>query len=45
LITGAVNNSHPTNIAICFQTNLFDNSPKISAHSSLKVSSTIGSNA
>jgi hypothetical protein len=39
---GAVNNSHHTNIAICFHTNLFVNSAKISAHSLLKVNSTIG---
>jgi hypothetical protein len=43
LITGSVRSSHPTNIAILFQTNLVDKSQKINFHSSLKTSSIIGS--
>jgi len=42
LIFGAVNKSPQTNIAICLLTNLVDKSPKILAHSLLKVNSTIG---
>jgi len=40
--TGAVNNSPPTNIAIGCHFNLVVSSQKISAHSVLKVNSTIG---